>query len=99
LKDKVVAVEDQAGLREELLRPEWILLLCAVLVTFGLMWRTSSGECKDWKTRLGHVTGGFLASAGTEEFPEPGPRTDEASRQGLRRETQRMLDARPFGCF
>ena len=92
-------MEDVATRRLPVVKPEVVVLMVALLVAFGLMWRTSSGECKDWKTRLGHVTGGFLASAGTEEFPEPGPRTDEASRQGLRRETQRMLDARPFGCF
>ena len=93
----MVAV-DRAEIRE-VLKPEWILLLCAVLVTFGLMWRTSSGECHQWKMRLGHVTGGFLSAAGEEEFPEAGPRTDEASRQSLRRATQKLLDERPFGCF
>jgi hypothetical protein len=89
---------DRAEIRE-LMKPEWVLLLCAVLVTFGLMWRTSSGECHHWKMRLGHVTGGFLSAAGEEEFPQAGPRSDEAARQGLRRETQRLLDERPFGCF
>jgi hypothetical protein len=89
---------DREALRE-VLRPEWVLLLCAVLVTFGLMWRTSSGECHHWKMRLGHVTGGFLSAAGEEEFPQAGPRSDEAARLGLRRETQKLLDERPFGCF
>ena len=89
---------DRAEIRE-LLKPEWILLLCAVLVTFGLMWRASSGECHHWKMRLDHVTGGFLTAAGEEEFPEPGQRSDEESRQGLLRETNRVLDSRPFGCF
>jgi len=89
---------DRAEIRE-LMKPEWVLLLCAVLVTFGLMWRTSSGECHHWKMRLGHVTGGFLSAAGEEEFPQAGPRTDEEARLGLRRETQRLLDERPFGCF
>jgi hypothetical protein len=93
----VVAV-DRAEIRE-LLKPEWILLLCAVLVTFGLMMRASSGECHHWKMQLGHVTGGFLSSAGEEEFPQSGTRHDEESRQGLLRETQRLLDQRPFGCF
>lgn len=94
----MVAVEEQPGIRE-LLKPEWIILLCAMLVTFGLMWRTSSGECHQWKTRLGHVTGGFLASAGEEEYPEPGLRTDQGARAGLRREAEKVLDARPIGCF
>jgi hypothetical protein len=93
-----VVTVDRAGIRE-LLKPEWVLLLCAVLVTFGLMWRTSSGECHHWKMRLAHVTGGFLSAAGEEEFPQAGPRTDEASRQGLRQATQKLLDDRPFGCF
>jgi hypothetical protein len=94
----VVAVEEQPGIRE-MLKPEWILLLCAVLVTFGLMWRTSSGECHHWKQRLGHVTGGFLAAAGEEEYPEAGLRTDVEARANLRRATTRLLDERPFGCF
>ena len=89
---------DRDTLRE-VLRPEWVLLFVAVMVTFGLMWRTSSGECHDWKMRLGHVTGGFLTAAGEQEFPRPGPRTDEASRNSLLRETKRVLDSRPFGCF
>jgi hypothetical protein len=98
LRDRVVAV-DETGIRS-LLKPEWILLLCAVLVTFGLMWRASSGECHHWKGRLGHVTGGFLATAGEEEYPQTGgQRTDTDARTGLRRETERVLDARPFGCF
>ena len=94
----MVTVEEQAGIRD-LLKPEWIILLCAVLVTFGLMWRASSGECLEWKTRLGHVSGGALAAAGEEEYPQPGVRTDQDARAGLRREAQRLLDARPFGCF
>jgi hypothetical protein len=94
----VVNVEEQAGIRE-LLKPEWIILLCAVLVTFGLMWRTSSGECLQWKTRLGQVRGGYLASAGEEEYPLPGARTDQGPRDRLRREAEKLLDTRPFGCF
>lgn len=89
---------DRAGIRE-LLKPEWILLLCAVLVTFGLMWRSSSGECHHWKERLGHITGGFLAASGEEENPEAGLRTDTEARQGLRRASEKLLDDRPFGCF
>ena len=89
---------DRDTLRE-VLRPEWVLLFVAVMVTFGLMWRASSGECHDWKMRLGHVTGGFLTAAGEQEFPRPGPRTDDASRNSLLRETKRVLDSRPFGCF
>ncbi len=73
----MVAVEEQAGIRD-LLKPEWIILLCAILVTFGLMWRTSSGE---------------------EEYPQPGERTDLIARTGLKREAERLLDARPVGCF
>ena len=93
-----MAVEEQAGIRA-MLKPEWILLLCAVLVTFGLMWRTSSGECLEWKERLGHVKGGYLATAGEEEYPLPGQRTDQAVRSDLRRAAERLLDDRPFGCF
>jgi hypothetical protein len=98
LRDRVVDVEEQAGIRD-LLKPEWIILFCAVLVTFGLMWRTSSGECLEWKTRLSHLAGGALASAGEEEYPQPGSRTDQEARAGLRREAQKVIDARPFGCF
>jgi len=94
-----MTVEENAGIRGELLKPEWILLLCAVLVTFGLTWRSSSGECKEWKERLGHITGGFLAASGEEEYPEAGLRTDTEARQGLRRASERLLDDRPFGCF
>jgi hypothetical protein len=93
----VVAV-DETGIRS-LLKPEWILLLCAVLVTFGLMWRASSGECHHWKERLGHVTGGFLATAGEEEYPQAGLRTDLEARANLRRATEKLLDNRPVGCF
>ncbi len=93
-----MAVEEHAGIREWL-KVEWILLLCAVLVTFGLMWRTSSGECHHWKQRLGHVTGGFLAASGEEEYPTSGSRTDRESRAGLRRAAEKLLDDRPFGCF
>ena len=89
---------DRAEIRE-MLKPEWILLLCAALVTFGLMWRTSSGECHEWKQRLGHVTGGYLASAGEEEYPEPGLRSEHDSRADLRRAAEKLLDDRPFGCF
>ena len=93
-----MVVEEQTGIREWL-KPEWILLLCAVLVTFGLTWRTSSGECHQWKQQLGHVTGGFLAASGEEEYPKPGARTDTDSRQDLRRAAEKLLDDRPFGCF
>ena len=93
----MVAV-DEAGIRN-LLKPEWILLLFAVLVTFGLTWRSSSGECHRWKERLGHITGGFLATAGEEEYPQAGLRTDLEAREGLRRATKKLLDDRPFGCF
>lgn len=90
---------EREGIRE-LLKPEWIILLCAVLVTFGLMWRASSGECHAWKERLGHITGGFLAAAGEEEYPtETGVRTDAEARTGLRRATEKLLDERPLGCF
>ena len=88
----------ETGIRS-LLKPEWILLLCAVLVTFGLMWRASSGECPHWKERLGHVTGGFLATAGEEEYPQAGLRTDLEARANLRRATEKVLDSRPVGCF
>ena len=94
----MVAVEERSGIRE-LLKPEWIILLCAVLVTFGLMWRTSSGECHQWKEQLGHITGGFLAAAGEEEYPETGVRTDTEARADLRRATEKLLDDRPVGCF
>jgi hypothetical protein len=93
----VVAV-DETGIRS-LLKPEWIILLCAVLVTFGLIWRSSSGECHHWKERLGRVTGGYLATAGEEEYPQPGLRTDTESRTDLRRAAEKLLDDRPVGCF
>ena len=87
---------EQVGIRK-LLTPELVLLLCAALVTIGLMWRTSSGECHHWKDKLGQVTGGFLAAAGEEEYPSPGPKVQD--RDGMRRATKRLLDDRPFGCI
>jgi hypothetical protein len=87
---------DRAGIRR-LLTPEVIVLLVAALVFLGLMWRTSSGACHNWKDQLGHVTGAFLAAAGEKEYPAPGPRVED--REGLRRATKRLLDDRPFGCI
>jgi hypothetical protein len=80
-----------------LLTPELIVLLLTTLVFVGLMWRSSSGTCHDWKDQLGHVTGGFLAAAGEKEYPAPGPKID--NREGLLRATKRLLDDRPFGCI
>ena len=92
-------MDEQLGIRA-LLKPEWILLLCALLVTFGLMWRTSSGECLQWKTRLGRVTGGYLAASGEKEHPRPSDGSEDAqSRAGLRRAAEKLIDDRPFGCF
>ena len=91
---------EQAGIRK-MLTPELVVLMVALLVGFGLMWRTSSGECHHWKQELSHITGAFLASAGEEEYPEAGGhrgRTQQES-DSLRRATTRVLDARPFGCF
>jgi hypothetical protein len=96
LRDRVDTVE-RAEIRKAL-TPELVVFLIVILVAMGLVMRTSSGECHAWKTRLMHVTGGFLASAGEEEFPTPGVR-DDRHMEGLRRETSRLLDARPFGCF
>jgi hypothetical protein len=81
-----------------MLTPELIIFVAVIVVAVGLVMRTSSGECHAWKERLMHVTGGFLASAGEEEYPTPGVR-DNSHMEGLRRETKRLLDARPFGCF
>jgi len=92
----VVAVDERVGIRR-FMTPEVILLLAAVLVTMGLMFRTSSGECHHWKDRLGRISGAFLASAGEEEYPEAGPKIQD--REGLRRATKRLLDDRPFGCI
>ena len=87
---------DRAEIRRRL-TPELIVLLVAGLVFVGLMWRSSSGACHRWKDQLGHVTGGFLASAGEKEYPAPGPRVE--NREGLHRATKRLLDDRPFGCI
>jgi hypothetical protein len=87
---------ERVGIRR-LLTPELIVLVAVVLVTMGLMVRTSSGTCHHWKDRLGRVTGAFLAAAGEKEYPSPGPRVQD--REGMRRATQRLLDDRPFGCI
>lgn len=89
-------MEERVGIRRFLI-PEVILLLAAVLVAMGLMFRTSSGACHQWKDRLGSVTGAFLAAAGEEEYPTGGPKVQD--REGLRRATKRLLDDRPFGCI
>ena len=95
----MVTVDEELGIRA-LLKPEWILLLCTVLVAFGLTLRTSSGECQQWKVRLGRVTGGYLAASGEKEHPRPGEGSEDAqSRAGLRRAAEKLLDDRPFGCF
>ena len=88
---------ETAGIRKAL-TPELIVFLAVIFVAMGLVMRTSSGECHAWKERLMHVTGGFLASAGEEEYPNPG-RRDDSHMEGLKRETKKLLDARPFGCF
>lgn len=88
---------DTAEIRKSL-TPELVVFLAVIVVAMGLVMRTSSGECHAWKTRLMHVSGGFLASAGEEEFPSPG-RRDDSHMEGLKRETQKVLDTRPFGCF
>ena len=91
---------EQAGIRR-MVTPELVVLVVALLVAFGLMWRTSSGSCHHWKQELGHISGAFLASAGEEEYPESGGsrgRTQEES-ESLRRATKKLLDARPFACF
>lgn len=90
---------EQVGIRR-LLTPELVVLVLALLVAFGLMWRTSTPECHRWKQELDHITGAFLASAGEEEYPESGgARRAPQEGESLRRETNRVLDARPFGCF
>jgi hypothetical protein len=95
-RDRVSAVEERVGIRRFLI-PELILLVAAVLIAIGLMFRSSSGACHHWKDKLGHVTGAFLAAAGEEEYPSAGPRVQD--REGLRRATKRLLDDRPFGCI
>ena len=87
---------ERLGIRRWL-TPELILLLAAVLVAMTLMFRSSSGACHHWKDQLGRVTGGFLAAAGEQEYPSPGPSSHD--REGLRRATKRLLDDRPFGCI
>ena len=89
---------EQTGIRR-LLAPEVVLLAFGLLLLFGVMWRTSTGECHAWKDRLGRVSGAYLAAAGEQEFPKPGSRIVIADREGLRRATSRLLDERPFGCF
>jgi hypothetical protein len=91
---------EQVGLRKKL-TPELVILLAALLVGFGLVMRTSSGECHHWKQELSHITGAFLAGAGEEEHPESGGARGQSQEESesLRRATNRVLDARPFGCF
>jgi hypothetical protein len=81
--------------------PELVILVVALLVAFGLLWRTSSPACHHWKQELSHITGAFLASAGEEEYPESGGNRGRSAQESesLRRATNRVLDARPFGCF
>lgn len=87
---------ERAEIRKAL-TPELIVFIAVIVVAMGLVMRTSSGECKHWKEQLGHITGSYLASAGEEEFPNPGLRNE--NRDGLQRATKRLLDERPFGCF
>ena len=89
---------EQAGIRR-LLTPEAILLVFGLLLVFGVIWRTSTGECHAWKDRLGRVSGAYLAAAGEREYPAPGAQGGVANLEGLRRATSRLLDERPFGCF
>lgn len=89
---------EQTGIRRFLM-PEVILITFGLLLAFGVMWRTSTGECHAWKDRLGRVSGAYLAAAGEREYPQPGEQTVTQDREGLRRATSRVLDERPFGCF
>jgi hypothetical protein len=91
---------EQVGIRK-LVTPELAVLMVALLVALGLMWRTSSGDCHHWKQELGHISGAFLASAGHEEYPETGGLRGSSPEesQALRQATKRVLDSRPFGCF
>lgn len=82
-----------------LITPELILFLFGVFLALGVMWRNSTGECHQWKDRLGRVAGAYLAAAGEREFPAAGLQTEPQDREALRRATSRMLDDRPFGCF
>lgn len=91
-------MEEATGIRR-LLAPEVILLVFGLLLAFGVIWRTSTGECHAWKDKLGRISGAYLAAAGEQEYPQPGTRTVIPNREGLRRATSRLLDERPFGCF
>lgn len=79
--------------------PELVLLACGLFLALGMMVRTSSGQCHEWKDRLNRVTGAFLAAAGEKEYPQPGTHGNAEDRDALRRATNRMLDDRPFGCL
>jgi hypothetical protein len=76
-----------------------VLLACGLFLALGLMWRTSSGQCHEWKDRLRRVTGAYLAAAGEQEYPQPGTQAVAQEREALRRATNRMLDDRPFACI
>ena len=81
--------------------PELILLTCLLVMGLGVMVRSSTGECHQWKDRLNRVTGTFLAAAGEKEFPQPRTETSAQAeeRAALHRATKRMLDDRPMACL
>lgn len=78
--------------------PELTLLAFGLLFVLGLMYKSSSEQCHEWRERLSRVTGAFLAAAVEEEYPLPDGNV-APDREPLRNATRRLLDERPFGCL
>jgi hypothetical protein len=89
---------ERAQLREVVPWPEITLVAIGLILIIGLMFRTSSASCHQWKAQLDRVNQAFLASAGAEEHPQP-ERDVVHEGASLRETARRVLDARPFGCL
>ena len=89
---------ERTELRELLPWPELTLIAIGLVLILGLMVRSSSSSCQQWKVQLTRINGAFLASAGAEEHPQP-ERDVAPERDALRDAARRLLDERPFGCL
>jgi hypothetical protein len=89
---------ERVELRESLPWPELTLLAVGLILILGLMVRSSTPSCHQWKVQLTRVNGAFFASAGAEEHPKP-ERGVADERAALTDAARRLLDERPFGCL
>jgi hypothetical protein len=91
---------ERAELRELFPWPELMLVAIGLILILGLMVRSSTSSCHQWKQQLNQVNGAFMASAGAEEHPLAEPERGAAEeRAALRDAARRLLDQRPFGCL